>query len=537
MGRVAFFGQLRRLLCLLLAAGALAAPGMAVWAHTVKKDPFPELHHSIDRLLEQNGLAAENVSLMLFSTRVRRFLYRMRVDQPMIAASNAKLATTYTALRVLSPNYRWKTAFYLVTEQDDLAGPARQGLLVKGGGDPTLTARAMDRIALNLKTRSLRRLKGAMYFDDSLFDQVHYPSAWGNVLGGQAWFAPVSPFIVEKNAANFFVTVGDNGNGIEVIPEVPAGFLAVASRLKSSPGRRAMVRINQEWAGKGAVFTFKGSLPAKSHTYTLSTAVTDPVAYFYHHLRASLRKLGIKGKMPMRALPAGGLPRKLLYTHRSAPLRELISDVNKESNNLAAEVVLRALALTRNTTRASGEEGLKVLEQALFEELPQFRDQVRMEDGSGLSRDTRMSASFLVHLLNRVLIHHEFRAEYLSSLSLAGWDGTLRYRTYPERLRGRIRAKSGTLSGVQNLSGYLTLDKDLVVFSFLINDSKKHFTRLQKEQDRALAGIFDALLVWENPPTETETAHRQQGKPAAKAKNPKIPKKKKKAAAKDSRRG
>lgn len=478
----------------------LTLVGGAARAHEVKKDSFPRLHREVDRLLVSEGLATEHVAIVLFSTSKRRFLYKLRVDDSMIAASNAKLATTFAALRVLSANFRWKTPVYLLTEQDGPAGAPRQGLLVKGGGDPTLTARAMERLVLRLKAKGLRRVSGALYYDDSLFDDVKYPAAWGSAIGGQAWFAPVSPYIVEKNATDFFVNVSGNGGGIEVIPQKPASFLGVHSNLKTAPVKRAVIRVRQEWNGDRAVFSFEGKVPARPHTYTVSTAVTDPVKYFFHHLRASLHKLGIRGRMPLRPLPPGGLPKKLLHTHYSPPLRDLIAEVNKESNNLAAEVILRALALTKKPRRVSGEDGLAVLNAALLEDFAKFKGQIHLADGSGLSRDTRLTASFLVHLLNRVLSHHEFRSEFVSSLSLVGWDGTMRYRNYPEPVRGRIRVKSGTLSGVQNLSGYMNLSKDVVVFSFLINDSEKNFLQLQKAQDRALAGIYQFLLAQESPP-------------------------------------
>ncbi len=463
LGLRPFAAALFALATLLLAAGV----GQA---HPRSGGRFPRLHQRIDELLQQERLDRENMALMLFSTRKRRFLYRVREEQPMIAASNAKLATTFGALRVLSPNYRWKTVFYRLPERDDTtqdgaAHPPRQGLLVRGGGDPTITSRSMEEIALNLKTRGLHRVDGGLYFDGSVFDGEKYPAAWGKTAGRQAWFAPVSPFIVEKNAAEFFVSVGGNGDSIEIIPRTPAGFLQVESRLHYGRAPKAVVRVAQNWRKQGATFTLSGTLPRRPHVYTVSTAVNDPVAYFFHFLRRGLRRLGIKGEMPLLAAPTPAEGAERLYTHYSPPLRSLIADVNKESNNLTAEVVVRALALTNKSKGVTGKEGLAVLRAALLQDFPRFEEQFHLADGSGLSRSTKVSASFMVHLLSRVLSHQEFRAEFLSSLSLGGWDGTLRYRTYPERFRGRLRAKSGTLAGVQNLSGYLHLLKDVVVFS------------------------------------------------------------------------
>lgn len=483
---------------LLLGLALLPPP---VWGHPSPSDRFPNLHRRIDTLLEAEGLDREGVALSMFSTKRRRFLYRRQAETAMVAASNAKLATTYAALQVLRPNYRWKTTFYLITPPPEHPDGGRQGLLVQGGGDPTLSSAGLDAIALELRARGLRRVGGALYYDESLFDQVRYPAAWGGAVGTQSWFAPVSPFILDKNAAEFFIVSGPDGGAIEVIPRALGTFVQVVSRLTSAPDPRLLVYVEQSWDARGARFTFKGKVPDTPGTHQFATAVTDPVFHFLHRLRQGLHRAGVVGEMPLRPLPAGEFGQQVLHAHYSNPLREIIAEVNKESNNLTAEVVLRALALTREPERASGEMGLAVMREALGREFPGFEDQFHFADGSGLSRETRMSASFLVHLLNRVLARKEFRSEYLASLSLAGLDGTLKYRRYPERIWGRLRAKSGTLRGVQNLSGYLYPLTDTVVFSFLINHGSGGFAALQAAQDRVMVGIFDFLLAQEAPAT------------------------------------
>ena len=490
-------------------AGVLLASVGLAWAsaaaaHPAEPDRFPELHRRLDEALAREELGEENVALMLFSTRKKRFLYRLREEEPMIAASNVKLATTYAALRQLSPNFEWRTRFYRVETHDGPGEIPRQGLLVVGGGDPSLTSRHLDEIALQLKTRGVHWLDGALFLDDSQIPTEAGTKPRNGASGSQAWAAAPNAFILDNNVAEFFVIVDPIGTGIEVVSRGAPDDFQLVSHLVFSENGAPLIRVNQAWPdGKGR-FVFRGHVPLAPKVFFVSTAIADPAAYFSHQLRASLHRRGIGGKLPLQPIPSAGLTTQHLHTHRSEPLRELLTALNKESNNLAAEMVVRALARSKRPAEPTVEAGLEVLHGAIFRDFPKFREQVRLVDGSGLSRENRLSASFIVHLLNRVLSQGEFRSDFVRSLSVGGWDGTLEFRDYPDRIKGRIRAKSGTLAGVQNLSGYLYTLTDQVVFSFLINGDPRPFLELQAAQDRVMTEIFDQLLAEEAPPPPPE---------------------------------
>lgn len=501
MKRLGLGGRMAPPLIMLFAA-LLPWPAVRAGAHPLSEEGSPRLHQRIDDLLKRNGLSQDKTALMLYSTRSGKVLYSLRPEAPMIAASNAKLATTFAALQTLTPNYRWKTTFYLTEEHDDPAAPTGQGLLVKGGGDPSLSSEDLAGIALQLKAKGLNRLDGPLYYDDSLFDEEKYPPAWGGAAGQQPWFAPISPFILDKNAIHFVISGADRAAEIQVLPQLPADFIRVVSRLKPAKVKGMQIYVEQKWDKSGGRFLFRGRIPPGRNAYPFSMAVTHPVNYFFHHLRANLQKLGVKGEMPLRPLPEGEMARKLIHTHMSKPLRELLPGINKESNNLAAEVIMRTLAGGKQGGRISGRDGVNQLRRAIELDFPRFRDQVNLADGAGLNRETRMSAAFLVELLRRVREQDAFRAEYVSSLSLGGWDGTLQFRQFPSRMWGHVRAKSGTLKGVQNLSGYLRSEKDVIIFSFLINHPGKKLTALQRAQDAVLTGIFNRISEMESEPEQ-----------------------------------
>jgi len=472
-------------------AGRAAEPMAAVGSRA----PAGALGPRIDAWLRQAGLAPEQVSLLLYSTRERRYLYRLRDDAPMIAASNTKLVTTYAALRVLSPNFRWRTRLYGVDDHDGPGGATRQGLLLEASGDPTVTARGLDALALRLKAEGLRRIDGPILLDDSLFDLAAAVAAEGPVEqtpdADNPTYVPLSPFVVDSNAVEFVITLDREGGIPQVIHPLPAEAARIVTRFRD--GARSVIRVAQDWEPGGGTFTFSGTLNPDPKFHYVTVPVTRPALYYYQLLRAALRRQGILGEPPLGPRPAEGLARRLLFTQYSPPLRDAIADINKNSNNLGAELLVRAMGMTVKTTGVSAADGMQVLRRAIAEDFPGLGAHQHLVDGSGLSRANRISALFLVKLLNRVQRFPEFRAEFMNALSVARWDGTLRNRDFPEALQGRLRAKSGTLQGVSNLSGFLTPGQDTVVFSFLINDSERPPEATQHMQDRVLGQIYEAL--------------------------------------------
>ena len=488
-----------------LARFAMPVVTTALWAAVgIAESPAPAdidplLARKVVSLIEEHGLDPERVSLVIRSTRDKRTLVAHRPDAPMIPASNAKLVTSYVALRELSPNYQWKTRFFLVEENDDPRHPGRQGLLVVGSGDPTPSYSDLEALALQLRLRGLVRVDGHLYYDDTLFDDQRHPSAWGPSIGDQPWYAPVSPFIVNFNIARFQVAVLEDGRGIEVLPATPSLGMQITSGFNRIPDGRERIRVQQHPTPDGIAFEISGDLPRARRTYTVTTAISDPVDHYMRLLRTSLRRAGVEGEMPIAPFPPDRYSIRLLHVHKSPPLRTLLAEMNKESNNLVAEVLLRTLAVRGGGWRVTEAEGVEILNDVMVSEFPRFADIVRLEDGSGLSRDNRLTAGFMVALLERVLARFDFRSEFLASLSLGGWDGTLQFRDYPVRQWGKIRAKSGTLHGVQNLSGYFNFGNELLVFSFLINDDSLSHQQLQGAQDRIISILFDHVVTMAAP--------------------------------------
>jgi len=470
----------------------------------------PELFRArVDAVLAREGLPHNQVSLLILPVPGRAVLYSLRPDEPMIPASNAKLVTSYAALRRLTPNYRWKTRFYLVDEDDGPGRPHRQGLLVEAGADPTLMRGDLDAIARALKALGVSALQGHLWYDGGILAGPAYPVAWGDVEIEMPWYAPVTPFILNLNQAGFTVRVrpglatpDGEPPAAQVVPLQPLPGVQVNAQINWITEGREVVRVRQVLAAPTLTFQVSGDLvPGEERTFTVSTALNDPQDQFFRQLRLALHEAGIEGTLPLA--PAEGADLfsvRNLFTQESRTLGSFLDEVNKESNNLGAEILLRSLAFGDKHRGVTSDDGVAQIRTVLSEDFPRTSAQVTLFDGSGLSRDDRVTAAFLVDLLERAVSRFDFRAEFVNSLSVAGRDGTLLEHNLPRRYWGQIRAKTGTLKGVQNVSGYFNFGNRWLAFSFLVHDDSRDGASLQRAQDRALGGILDAYLESILPP-------------------------------------
>ena len=455
----------------------------------------PGLDSRIAALLDEEGLKTSEVGLALYSTAQRRYLHRHLSEQPLIAASNIKIITSFTALRALSPDYRWRTRIYRVEEQDDAGGPVRQGVLIQGTGDPTLGVADFDKLALVLRSLGLDRLDGGLYLDARLYDHPSttpggYGTGGSQAWAGAVWSAPVSPFVALGNLVE--VVISNPGPGQFTVRSSLEGMV-VESRLKPESGHQPRVGITQDWSGLQGRLVVSGSMPEGMEPYFLAAAVDSPIRYFHAVLRDRLHRGGIQGELPLRTEIPPSLRRYYIHTLISPPLREVLREVNKESNNLAAESLLRSMGRQERDQGITTEDGLKVVRTVLQREMPALAGQATLVDGSGLNRGGLASPRLLVNLLLAVFRDFGIKAEFLNSLSRSGEDGTLQFREFPAHMRGRVRAKTGTLAGVSNLTGFLELPEDVVIFSFLINAPNRPGLALQHSQDRVLTGIYNFL--------------------------------------------
>ncbi len=481
-------------------------------ATTVTPAQQSALPAAVDTLLAAPAAARAHWGVSVVDARTGVTLYARNDGQLFQPASNAKLFTTAAALALLGPTYTMRTRV-LAEGPVDAAGRLHGNLRLTGGADPTLSGRAypyaghtdrpnlplaaLDALAGQVAAGGIKAVDGAVVGDDTLFPDERYGAAWSWDDLQWEYGAPVSALPVNDDVRYLSVVPGSAAGAPVLTSFVPeaggaSGFSNAA--VTSAPGTAPAFGIGRVPGTE--TLRLYGTLPAGSQPAHLALALDDPARFAAEAFRAALLAAGVsvaggtsvEHRAPadtrafavethepvvLRPLPPGAsslaeVPSaRIAAARRSPPLAEIVTVVNKVSQNLHAELLLRLLG------RAEGEDGsaaqgARVVRAWAVTEAGLQSDDFLLLDGSGLSTKDLVTPRSLTALL-RYTAAQPWGPLYRASLPVAGVDGSLSARLQP--LRGRVQAKTGTLSETDALSGFLTADSGrALVFSVLVND-------------------------------------------------------------------
>ncbi|WP_422646880.1 D-alanyl-D-alanine carboxypeptidase/D-alanyl-D-alanine endopeptidase [Actinoalloteichus caeruleus] len=451
--------------------------GAAVTA-TASSDPTGRaaLTADLDRILDDPRLAGARTAVVVRSAETGETLYDRGGSDLLLPASNGKLLTAAAALSALGPDHRFTTSLHA-------ASPPRGGALpgdlhLRGTGDPTMLAEDYAELAERLVEAGVRVVRGDLVADDTWFDEVPLGVGWSWDDEPYYYSAQISALTVapdtdyDSGTVVVRVVPGDQPGDpttVEVVP--PTDHVRVVNQSTTAMAEDAAGFAVERRRG-GNDIVVRGSLAAGSGPVERYSTVDDPTGYAADVLRSALDEAGIRvnGGIRRGATPEDAVQ---LAVRESMPLRELLVPFMKLSNNGHAEILVKTLGaeLRGSGTWAAGTE---VLSEELAElGLPAAG--YRMVDGSGLSRMDMVTAGQLADLLVQAREEPWFEV-FLASLPVAGdpdrlVGGTLRSRMAGTEAEGNVLAKTGSLTGVTGLSGYVTAtDGQPLVFSILSNN-------------------------------------------------------------------
>ena len=421
-------------------------------------------------------------------------LFERNADQYFVPASNMKLLTTALALAKLGTDYRFRTTLEATT-QPTAEGKVFGPLYLVGRGDPNLSNRkfpyvlkeefdgtpekAMAELADALAAKGIKEIAGDIVGDDSYFPRERYPNGWE--IDDMVWEygAAISAIVVGDNTVQLTLTPGEKaGDRVEAaLASATAEFTVQNQTITSPVGVKADLTLKREPGS--SVVTVLGTLPAKSNPRKLTLAIEEPALHAAAMLKHLLEDRGIKVNGLARELslppgPPAGETRVVLAEHLSVPLGESIKLVNKISQNLHTEVLLRTAA--RQSGVWTTPEDLANFATSFYTVAGVPAGDVVQTDGSGLSRHDLVTPRALVALLLYAEKQPWF-STYFDSLPVAGVDGTLEDRMKSSIAAERLHAKTGSVEHVRTRSGYADLPNGKrLVFSFMSNNmgSKSH---------------------------------------------------------------
>jgi len=445
-----------------------AAPASARAADAAVEATTDPRARALEQALAVPGLRGAALSGLVVERASGEVLWSHQADQLLVPASTQKLLTGVAALDVFGPAHRFVTE---LRASRPLGTDGAIGDLFVRGGDPALTSEQWWRLAADLRARGLREVRGDLVLDDSLFDSVRWHPSWGAITA-RAYHAPVGA--LAANFGAFRVLVAPSvaaGAPLSTQLDPPVDYLRLVNQGRTgkagTPASLAVERRNGEAVEEVRV---SGSLPLGAEPDEIWRSAADPLAYAGAVLRMQLEANGIRVAGRVRRGPSAP-GAALLLAFEGLPLEQVASLFLKYSNNFIAEALVKWLALgpspAPDVPPASWEAGTRVL-RARLASLGVPLGAARIVDGSGLSRENRISARILVETLR--LGEHAFVGgpELLAALPIAAEDGTLKRRV--RRAQGQVRAKTGSLDGVSTLAGFARTDagQDLV-FALLAN--------------------------------------------------------------------
>jgi len=462
---------IRALLVSLLLATALAQPRVAGSA-----TGFPG---TVLASLREEKIPTSAVSVYVQETTASVPALRLNDSVPRNPASVAKLLTTLGALDALGPAYTWRTEAYLSGDLRD--GRLKGNLVIKGHGDPWLTTESFWIFLRGLRERGLRVIEGDLILDSSRFEVPPSKRAEFDGQPDRAYNAIPDALSVNFQALSIYIVPDPGGRKIRIYTDPPQHNLQIDNRLRVKPGKCAgklsNLRIDHDPA-RGRL-TLNGDYAAACGETTLQRLVQRSTDQISGAFQALWKELGgeLRGK-------------SLFHTLESRPLDEAIRGMNKYSNNLMARLIFLTLGAEELGEPGTVEKGGIAIQRWLAENQIDAPELV-IDNGSGLSRETRVSAA----TLGRALVagyRKPYMPELISSLPLAGIDGTMRRRLRSSELEGRAHLKTGSLDGVSSIAGYVhdSRSRHWVVV-LMINQPGLEAWRAKKVQDVLLRYVYD----------------------------------------------
>lgn len=407
--------------------------------------------------------------------------FMLNPDRLMMPASNMKILTLAAAAESLGWDHRFRTV--LETTAPVEGGVLRGDLIVRGTGDPTINTResraaaVFDEWAQALRTAGITAVDGRIIGSDQAFDDEGIGPGWAWDYLEAGYASPVGALQFNENVAELSVSPGASAGEPPIVRLAPGTGLTLTNRATTVPAAAERPRIGLHRRIDRPELEISGSIPVDAKPLIRTVAVINPTAFFTQSVKDALvaRGIAVSGAaidgddIAAESGRAMGAEARLLVATQSPPLREIATVLMKVSQNQYAETLLKAIGARVGGPGSTDSGRAAALETFTSWNIP--RDGYVMADGSGLSRYNYIAPSTIIAVLQRMYGDPVHRGAFLATLPVAAKDGTISSRMRKTRAADNARAKTGSISNVRSLSGFVkTRDGETLVFSIMAND-------------------------------------------------------------------
>ena len=465
------FKRLQAFTCLfLLAASALAQ----------------ELPSTVIDALARAGIPFNAVGVFVQDVNVGKPSIVLNPAVPFNPASTMKLVTTNAALDLLGPTFTWKTQAYITGSQ---TGDVLQGdLIIKGGGDPKLVLENFWLFLRRIRASGIREIRGNLLLDRSVFEEGSYDPALFDGDPLKPYNAGPDGLLLNYNAITFKFQPDEASGLVKVATDPPmAGYPVNGPRLTNGDCGDWHGKLQPVIEDRSARFSGGFSASCGERTWYVHPYPMSHVQYFGAVFRQMWSDAGgvFKGEVKNDVMPADA---RLIAEWQSPALSEVIRDINKYSNNVMARQLLLTLAADVYKRPGNPERGASVIKGWLNSKGIDVQG-VTIDNGAGLSRLERISAGVMGQMLVAAF-RSPTMPEFISSMPLVGYDGTMRRRFNGRNVAGNAHIKTGSLNDVRSMAGYvLAASGRRYAVVCLINHVNA--PRSQEAQDALLQWVYE----------------------------------------------
>ncbi len=486
-----------------------------------KEEAIENLQNDIDKALSSSKFRRSKISVAVYSIDENRYYYKKNITEPLTPASATKLFTTFTALYAMGEDFHLKTSVFYTGEIKDstLFGD----LYLYGRGDGLLSSNDIDSLSAMIYEKGVRVIKGEVYGDGSYFDRITDRKEYSGDRDRVSPLPPITALSVEKNTAKLIVST--KGTDLEVKTKPPSDAFKIVNSARrrggsrgynvapvdtrkdkrykihnrrgdalclNSPRRRGVRTYSEAMKDGKQKFVVYGRMYS-NREYTYEFFIKNPALAAAGALKYLLEEKGVRveGEYGEKSLEDRARKESTVIAEVSKPLREIVYQTNKNSDNYLAETLFKTIGAWGGGSGDNASRTRKI-ETMTAQKAEIYFKGCKLNDGSGLSRRNKLTAKSLISLLKKN-IYLPFGGFVISSLSIAGYDGTLGDRMINSIAFYNVRAKTGTLRNVSALAGYVkTMDGETLAFAFLFNGKYVYDYKLKEDELATLLAVFSA---------------------------------------------
>ncbi len=442
----------------------------------------------IDSLLSSDFFNSTQAGISFYDLTGNKQLFKHNEKLLLRPASNQKILTTAAGYFFLGKDYKFKTSVFHSGEVKDSI--CYGDIFIVGGFDPDFSSTDLDSLVSKIKHYGIKEIRGNIYGDVSAMDSLFWGEGWMWDDDPESYAAYLTPLTINKNSIQ--IDYRPNEIGKEAVIELIPGtnFFPINNSSTTTDTGKTSIRITRDWINRNNTIIVNGNITRTSKRDTISLNIFNPAFYFLNLMKESIEQNGVSFKGKVDTLTLKSDTKKIFSFERN--LEPVITNTNKISDNLSAEMILRALALNSFSKPATAAKGIRLVDSLITLTGLNPKD-YRLVDGSGLSNYNLVTAELLSEILKYYYFKKPDLFPYLiSSFPISGVDGTLRNRMKENKAFKRVYAKTGTISGVSSLSGYLeSKNGHMIAFSILIQNFVGSSSQARSIQDKLCEIIFD----------------------------------------------